>query len=72
VIDVDYDADQIVAAVRQHLCVGRYASDHIYGDGHAGERMAEILSQFSRADIPVQKVLHYPQFWDQSRRLRVA
>lgn len=69
VIDVEYNADEIVAAVRQHLLIGRYQSSELYGDGHAGARMAEILAQFTRADIPVQKVLHYPQFWEQSRRL---
>jgi UDP-hydrolysing UDP-N-acetyl-D-glucosamine 2-epimerase len=64
VIDVDYDADAIVAAVRRHLAVGRYAPDHLYGDGKAGERIANILGDLRPGAIPVQKVLYYPQFWD--------
>jgi UDP-N-acetylglucosamine 2-epimerase len=61
VIDVDYDSDQIVSAIRYHLNVGRYASDHLYGDGRAGERIAEILGRIKRSDIPIQKSLHFPQ-----------
>ncbi len=67
VIDVGYDADEIVSAVRRHLAVGRYAPDHLYGDGRAGERIAEILARFQPGEIPVQKVLYYPQFWEQQQ-----
>lgn len=43
-IDVDHDRKSIVAAVRKHLEHGRYAMEPIYGDGKAGERIANILS----------------------------
>jgi UDP-hydrolysing UDP-N-acetyl-D-glucosamine 2-epimerase len=43
VIDVDYDRSEILAGIRTHLANGRYPSDPIYGDGRAGERIAELL-----------------------------
>ena len=45
VVDVDYDRGQIVDAVRQQIEHGRYETEPIYGDGHAGERIAQILSE---------------------------
>jgi UDP-hydrolysing UDP-N-acetyl-D-glucosamine 2-epimerase len=44
VVDVDYDAAQIADAVKTQMANGRYEMEPIYGDGHAGERIAEILS----------------------------
>jgi UDP-hydrolysing UDP-N-acetyl-D-glucosamine 2-epimerase len=44
VVDVEYDKQQIVDAVRSQMANGRYEMEPIYGDGHAGERIAEILS----------------------------
>jgi UDP-hydrolysing UDP-N-acetyl-D-glucosamine 2-epimerase len=44
VVDVDYDHAQIADAVREQMANGRYPTEPIYGDGHAGERIAEILS----------------------------
>ncbi|HSW29266.1 MAG TPA: UDP-N-acetylglucosamine 2-epimerase [Longimicrobiales bacterium] len=44
VTDVAYDRAAIAAAVRAHLANGRYPSDPLYGDGRAGERVAEILA----------------------------
>jgi UDP-hydrolysing UDP-N-acetyl-D-glucosamine 2-epimerase len=57
VIDASYDRGSIVAAVKQQLEHGRYDPSHLYGDGDAGERIAEILA----ADTPVsvQKRLTY-------------
>lgn len=48
VVDVDYDRERIAWGMRQHLDHGRYPSDAIYGDGHAGERIARLL-----ADAPL-------------------
>jgi UDP-N-acetylglucosamine 2-epimerase len=44
VIDVGYDRAQIVAAIREQIENGHYPSEPIYGDGHAGERIADILA----------------------------
>lgn len=45
VIDVDYDRAQIVDAVRRQGEHGPYGMEPIYGDGHAGKRIAQILSE---------------------------
>jgi UDP-N-acetylglucosamine 2-epimerase len=44
VVDVDYDAQQIADAVRAQMQNGPYGMEPIYGDGHAGERIADILA----------------------------
>jgi UDP-hydrolysing UDP-N-acetyl-D-glucosamine 2-epimerase len=44
VIDVDYDREAIIGGVEKHLSNGTYPSDPIYGDGHAGQRIAELLA----------------------------
>jgi UDP-hydrolysing UDP-N-acetyl-D-glucosamine 2-epimerase len=54
VIDVDHDRAAIAAAVRQQLAHGRYPADHLYGDGGAGERIADLLA---RVPLTVQKRL---------------
>ncbi len=43
VIDVDYDREQILNAIRTQVQHGRYASDPIYGDGRAGDKIAQVL-----------------------------
>jgi UDP-hydrolysing UDP-N-acetyl-D-glucosamine 2-epimerase len=44
IVDVDYDARQIADAVRAQMQNGPYGMEPIYGDGHAGERIADILA----------------------------
>jgi UDP-hydrolysing UDP-N-acetyl-D-glucosamine 2-epimerase len=44
VVDVDYDGAAIADAVRSQMTKGRYEMEPIYGDGHAGERIADILA----------------------------
>lgn len=56
VVDVDHDREQIVKAIERQLEHGRYPSEPIYGDGHAGERIAHILSQ---CELSVQKRISY-------------
>jgi UDP-hydrolysing UDP-N-acetyl-D-glucosamine 2-epimerase len=56
VVDVGYDHAAIVAAVRAQIAHGRYASDHLYGDGRAGGRIASVLAE---APLSVQKRLMY-------------
>ncbi len=45
VIDVGYDRKQIKDAIEKHLVNGHYPQVKLYGDGHAGERIAKLLSE---------------------------
>ena len=57
VVDVPYDRTAIVAAVRRQVGHGPYPCDHLYGDGRAGARIADVLAA---APLHVQKRLYYP------------
>jgi UDP-hydrolysing UDP-N-acetyl-D-glucosamine 2-epimerase len=48
VIDVGYQRNEIASAIQTHLHNGRYPSDKLYGDGHAGKQIAQLL-----ADVPL-------------------
>jgi UDP-hydrolysing UDP-N-acetyl-D-glucosamine 2-epimerase len=56
VIDVDHDRSAIAAAIQEHLRRGRAPSDHLYGDGGAGARIADCLAT---APLTVEKRLTY-------------
>jgi UDP-hydrolysing UDP-N-acetyl-D-glucosamine 2-epimerase len=56
VVDAGYDRQEIAAAIRGQIAHGRYDSDHLYGDGGAGPRVADILAT---AELRLQKRLHY-------------
>ena len=56
VIDVGYNAAEIVEATEKHLANGRYPSSPLYGDGKAGERIAQILA---RVPLTVEKRISY-------------
>jgi UDP-hydrolysing UDP-N-acetyl-D-glucosamine 2-epimerase len=56
VADVDYDRRQIADAIRDQIRHGRYDTEPIYGDGHAGERVADVLAD---AQISIQKRIAY-------------
>jgi UDP-hydrolysing UDP-N-acetyl-D-glucosamine 2-epimerase len=56
VVDVGYDRREISAAIRQQTEHGRYASDLIYGDGSAGQRIADLLAE---VPLRVEKRLAY-------------
>jgi UDP-hydrolysing UDP-N-acetyl-D-glucosamine 2-epimerase len=56
VIDVGYERGAIVDAIRRQLAHGPYTPAHLYGDGRAGERIADLLS---RAPLHVQKRIQY-------------
>ncbi len=47
VIDVSYDREEIITAINKQVTHGSYPSEPIYGDGHAGGRIAEILETTS-------------------------
>lgn len=56
VIDVGYDRRAIAEEIREQLRRGPYSSEPIYGDGHAGERIADILAH---CPIRLQKRMTY-------------
>ena len=56
VTEVGYERDAIAAAVRTHQANGRYPSSDLYGDGRAGERIAQLLAA---ADLRVEKRISY-------------
>jgi UDP-hydrolysing UDP-N-acetyl-D-glucosamine 2-epimerase len=47
VIDVEPDAEEVADAVSTQVEHGRYPMEPIYGDGHAGTRIADVLSRCS-------------------------
>lgn len=56
VMDTDYETGQILAALERQVLRGRYPQSNIYGDGKAGQRIAELLAQ---ADLRTDKQLTY-------------
>ena len=56
VIDAPHDRDAIADAVRRQVAHGPYAPAHIYGDGTAGGRIADVLA---RTPLHVQKRIQY-------------
>lgn len=64
VIDVGYDADEIAAVVRRLLEDEAFLSTHsettsIYGDGHSGPRIADLLAKIALEPGLVQKKIAY-------------
>lgn len=56
VLDADYDRRCIGNALERHMSNGRYPQDTLYGDGHAGERIAELLTSMP---LTIEKRLAY-------------
>ena len=56
VMDVEHQRAAIVGVVRRQIEHGPYPSQHIYGDGQAGVRIANVLSTTS---LSVQKQIQY-------------
>jgi UDP-hydrolysing UDP-N-acetyl-D-glucosamine 2-epimerase len=56
VIDVDYNRCQIAEAIQIHLTNGKTPTDFIYGDGRAGERIADALAT---QPLSIEKRLAY-------------
>lgn len=56
VIDVGYSRGEIAAAIKKQLEHGRYARDLTYGDGRAGQRIADLLAELP---LKVEKRLAY-------------
>lgn len=59
VIDVGYNREEIHDAIKRQILNGKYEADHIYGDGKAGRRIAEILAKIDLYKIPIQKRIRY-------------
>lgn len=56
VIDVDYDKDEIVGAIKKQLSHGHYEPDFVYGDGRSCAKMVNILKTF---EFNIQKQICY-------------
>lgn len=56
VLDVGYDHLQIEDAIHQQVNHGPYEPDYLYGDGNAGEKIAEILNKY---EFQLQKKISY-------------
>ena len=57
VIDAHYDYVDILEKIRFQLNHGPYDSEHIFGDGTAGKKIAEILATIDHVNL--QKTLAY-------------
>ena len=55
-IDVGYDPEEILNAIRGQMEHGKYPPDGVYGDGKAGERIADTLAV---CELTVQKRMTY-------------
>jgi hypothetical protein len=53
---VGYNRYEISKAVHQHLCNGKVSGDFLYGDGHAGKRISDLLCS---VPLHVEKQLTY-------------
>ena len=56
VIDVDYDSGLIKTAIENQMNTGHYERDTIYGDGKAGEKIADLLAS---APLTIDKIISY-------------
>lgn len=56
VLDVGYDRREIAEAITCHRRNGRYPQDTLYGEGQAGKRIAQLLSE---APLRIDKRLAY-------------
>ncbi len=56
VIDVGHNTVEIKSAIEHQIKHGRYATSTIYGDGFAGQRIADILAE---ASLTTEKRLSY-------------
>jgi GDP/UDP-N,N'-diacetylbacillosamine 2-epimerase (hydrolysing) len=56
VVTVDHDRHAIEEAARAQMTRGRYPGESLYGDGRAGERIAEVLAT---AELTIEKRLCY-------------
>ena len=56
VLDVSHDTKEIVDAIRTQMKHGKYPKNPLYGDGNAGQKIAEILSS---CEVAIQKTITF-------------
>jgi UDP-hydrolysing UDP-N-acetyl-D-glucosamine 2-epimerase len=56
VVDVGYDRVEVTEAIRNQINNGRYPQDRLYGEGRAGERIAQLLAE---VPLRIEKRLMY-------------
>ena len=56
IIDVGHDRKEIADAIAAHVTRGKPQRDLLYGDGHAGTRIANCLAD---AELTIEKRLTY-------------
>lgn len=56
VVDADYSTEAILSAIERQIEHGRYESNPLYGDGRAGERIAQVLES---TELVIQKKMTY-------------
>lgn len=56
VIDCVYEKDEIQNAIKKHIEHGHYDSEFIYGDGYAGEKIADALAS---CELKFHKTITY-------------
>jgi UDP-hydrolysing UDP-N-acetyl-D-glucosamine 2-epimerase len=56
VLDTTHDCGKVIEAVRHQLARGRYPQDLLYGNGRAGEQIADVLA---KAPLRIEKQLTY-------------
>lgn len=56
VVDVGHDRDEIAGAIKRQMSNGRYPCDLLYGDGHTGGCMAQLLAE---TPLRIEKRLTY-------------
>jgi len=56
IIDVGYNRNEIISAIKNQISNGKYPSDNLYGNGNAGVQIAHILSD---CNLSVQKRIMY-------------
>ncbi|MDB5896980.1 MAG: neuC, partial [Ramlibacter sp.] len=59
VLDVGGDTDSIARALYQQLSHGRWPCDNPWGDGHAGERIAQLLMRLPLDGAVLEKTNSY-------------
>lgn len=58
VVDVGYDREEILSAMKSQVEHGSYPSSELYGDGSAGKQMAELLAE---QPLTIEKQLTFPE-----------